>query len=1159
MDPAEIGRRIGEVLRGDRDRGRLAPLSSYQRRFPGCEEIIARVYEVVAEGGEAGVARGGESPAAAAPDASPVPPPSRYRQLGEIARGGMGAILRVRDEALDRELAMKVVLGEDPTEPGSPAPVGPLTRRFLVEAKITARLDHPGVVPVHELGADEQGRPYFTMKLIRGGQTLAEVFRRAHGDDPEFTLPRVVQIFVRILEALAFAHQKGIIHRDLKPANVMVGDFGEVYVMDWGLAKVVGEADEPLNLPGRPEGAATGLTEAGQILGTPAYMPIEQARNEALDARADVYAVGAMLYEFLGGVHPFGDRGQTVTTGQILVGLVTGPPAALAGLAPRAPPEILSIVNKAMARERTDRYATAAEFARDLRSFVEGRVVRAHEAGAWAEIRKWIGRNRALAGASATALLLLVAGLVASITLGLKADRERDAARRYAYRATIGAASADLVNQDLYAARLRLTQAPEDLRGWEWRHLFGRLDESLQVFEGTGMAFAPSGALRVIDPAGVVREYDLSRGTSRELARVAREGAEAWVSSDGDAVCSVRERPGERDTYDVSFADLGGGAAAPTVTLRIWDRKWNRGFRMPNFIYTGLDRRVHVRDAYSGAEMIPASLRDGPEAVLMAIASGPGGGDGRFLLVQQGSEALAFDVEADRILLRTGYPRYARPSAMALDPAHARLALLGEDGGVEIREVATGGVTAFGRVEAHAQEGFVCFDPTGRMLATGGKDRAVRLFDSATGALIRTLRGHMRPVEEGAFTPDGEYLVTRDAGSEVRVWAARGTDPTVFRGHASYIYAVAFSPDGSRVYSGGWDGFVDQGGALRIWDVATGTPVAALGDAADGSCIFSLALTRDGKRIVATGGVRPEFRGGPLRVWDAETGRIVTECPGTYRALCLHPDGRRAVGLQFGASFESEGDVFHVLDIGSGALLGSFLPKPVVWAAYSVDPACSPDGHWIATSSADATEVILWDAATCREDRRLALGGGQLASITFSPDGTRLLTTATDESWSVWEVATGARITMQTGTGNEVLTGKFAPDGRWILTGGRDRMLRLWDARTFEEIARLPGHDDYIKSVDASHDGEILATASGDRTVRIWQTRTAAQIHVAQIERRRLAAELGPEVEALFGELEDAHAVVAKLRATRHGRALEVALQIALAESVARAAAEKPR
>src|SRR5262245_46227494 len=244
------------------------------------------------------------------PESDAMPPPElagdRYQLFGEIARGGMGAILRGRDVDLGRDLAVKVLLEKHAHRPE-------VARRFLEEAQIAGQLQHPGVVPVYDIGRFGE-RPFFTMKLVKG-QTLAALL--AERAEPAQDRPRLLGDFLKVAQAVAYAHAKGVIHRDLKPANIMVGAFGEVQVMDWGLAKVLAEgglADEErasrehqpeegtLIRTARSTGSGPGTeTEAGSLLGTPAYMPPEQANGDVahLDRRCDVFGLGAILCEVL--------------------------------------------------------------------------------------------------------------------------------------------------------------------------------------------------------------------------------------------------------------------------------------------------------------------------------------------------------------------------------------------------------------------------------------------------------------------------------------------------------------------------------------------------------------------------------------------------------------------------------------------------------------------------------------------------------------------------------------------------------------------------------------------------------------------------------------------------------------------------------------------
>ena len=365
----------------------------------------------------------------------------RYRVTGEVARGGQGAVFSVWDEDLRRNLAMKVRLTADESGMGRTPTLDSRTlRRFLEEAQLTAQLDHPGIVPVHELGLDAEARIYFTMKLVKG-QDLKTVFDLLHEGKEGWSRTRALGVMLKVCEAMAYAHHKGVIHRDLKPANVMVGRFGAVYVMDWGLARVVDRedlrkirprsADSSTEITSdrwkRAEGSAdlTLMTEEGDVLGTPAYMPPEQARGEleAMGPHSDVYAVGAMLYHLLTGQMPHVPPGARVSNRDTWRAVRKGPPQPLAKLAPDVTPELVAICEKAMARDTSARYQNMFELAEDLRAFLEHRVVSAYRTGAVAELRKWVERNKPLAGALAAAFLALVTGFVVALVLKNQSDR----------------------------------------------------------------------------------------------------------------------------------------------------------------------------------------------------------------------------------------------------------------------------------------------------------------------------------------------------------------------------------------------------------------------------------------------------------------------------------------------------------------------------------------------------------------------------------------------------------------------------------------------------------------------------------------------------------------------------------------------------------------
>jgi len=419
----------------------------------------------------------------------------------EIARGGMGAVILARDKAIQRELAVKVIRPEvaDSEEH---------RLRFLEEAQVTGQLEHPNIVPIHELGKDAEGNLYFTMKLVKG-KSLGEIVKeikdaeaeasgvsgQVSGEDgrpetrnlkPEIpnlpTLSDLLNAFLKSCDGIAFAHSKGVIHRDLKPDNIMVGEFGEVQIMDWGLAKVVGQDQRAETKDQRPEegkseanvehpmpnaerptseselrradtvpaggpqsairnqesvrsvrsGSDIALTVDGQITGTPAYMPPEQAEGklEMIDHRSDVYSLGAILYEILTLERPI--EGDTVHKVLLNVsdGKITPPEQRTPDR--HVPKELSAVVMQAMAKNRRQRYQSVQDLGQDIKLFLEGRSVSAREDSFVESVGKLIKRNKGISAAIAVAAaLVLTIGTVFTIdnmNKRLEAEAARDEA-----------------------------------------------------------------------------------------------------------------------------------------------------------------------------------------------------------------------------------------------------------------------------------------------------------------------------------------------------------------------------------------------------------------------------------------------------------------------------------------------------------------------------------------------------------------------------------------------------------------------------------------------------------------------------------------------------------------------------------------------------------
>lgn len=991
--------------------------------------------------------------------------PPRYEESDpeiQLGRGGSAEVVVSRELRLTRAVALKRLL------PNSASPSGEC--RLRREARVTGLLEHPGIVPIHDVDRDAQGRLFYTMKRV-AGRTLREIIELLkpgnEGMTPEEVLERTevskefgslatrLELFLKVCDAVSFAHEHPlrVIHRDLKPENIMVGGYGEVLVMDWGLAKVLGEGEvaeslreefleSVVNEVNLREEAAE-LTRAGSFLGTPAYAPMEQLEGvwQDVDEKSDIYALGGVLYHLLtldaplegalretGGlaeepvdkkapddissqsrtVTDAGDRDQKVfessgervrrwCVDQIISGHTASKLRGSLKSAKEAgvPEALVSVILKALAAEPGKRMESVRDLARQIRLFQQGFAGDYERAGLWRHLSYFVKRHRS-ASLTATVALLVVFAISTGFTL-----RVRD----------------QLVETQRQLERSQL----EEGRAW--------LERARMAWEGE------KDPLKALMFAGRAIGF---HGYGRR----------------------AEESPGFGDRYP---SLLGAPMSDPAnETARKEEEKTVRSF-MEGILPSGLP-----------------------------LWSNP---------VRNGAGTLAFSPDGSRLASTE------KEIVKMWDVASGR----------ELATLKGHSVDVFLEVKS------VAFSPDGSRLASGSGDKTVKIWDVASGKELATFMGHSGGVECVAFSPDGNSLASGSIDRTIILWdVATERRLAILRGHSERVRSVAFSPDGSRLASGSLDRTV------VVWDLSGGKDLAPLqakfytivpGDTPFMIArkfritVWELMRANDIKELsdLTAGQIlripEPKFsllddKGYTVIEGDTLTS-IAQKCKIPRQELMeannFHEGRQIYVGdvilIPEAKNHPPENWSTNNPEQTDSVTSAAFSPYVLPGHSGGVESvAFSPDGRRLA--STDAETLKLWDVASGKELAILrghSVGGNLVvSSVAFSPDGNRLASGSWDKTVKLWDVASGEELATIKGHSGGVNSVVFSPDGSRLASSDNETVM-LWDVSSGRELATLQGHSYEVVRVAFSLDGTRLASAD-NKTVKLWDVASGREL-----------------------------------------------------------------
>ena len=998
----------------------------------------------------------------------------RFRAIRPHARGGLGKVTLAFDQEVSRQVALKEILPEYADDAEA-------RRRFLREAEITGQLEHPGIVPIYSIGHDSRGRPYYAMRFVNGTRLTDEikayhtVARETVSAASRLKLRSLLNHFVKVCEAVQYAHQQKIVHRDIKPANIMLGEHGETLLVDWGLARRLdGErTDEPVLGPQLLErGEDHAGTMVGTVVGTLAYMSPEQAagRWDELTTRSDVFSLGATLYHLLIGIRPYQNTGEDAWQ-QVLAAEFPAPQSVNSNV----PSPLAAVCMKAMAADPAVRYPSARALAADVENWLADERVQAYTESVTERLSRFARRHRTAVRAGGVALIGVTLASIAAVVMINSAMIDRSAALTEAkrqlqiasvreYATHLAIAQLAFETHDYAQAAENLNACDSPLRGWEHRYLQSAFEGQTTILDGhtdTVISVAVCGDDSIIVSQGwdgTLRIRNLADdAAATHVIRVSepaiQPGGELAVTSDGTKAVVITATGGLTLWDLLTGKQLAnqGSLTRPFLSIRTTaDDQRFAAATTSSLVF--FDTTLTEVSTFPGRLDQVARFDISPDG--KRLATGHYDGLIRIWDMESGNPLLAFHHEHTRL------------QSVSFDASGKRLVSCGSDTNVRTWDAVSG-------KRQHTMSGHTTtvfdeiFSPDGQTIASAGEGRNIRVWDAGTGEELTVLEGHGSQVTDLAFFADGSHIVSSSADNTVRMW---NLDPQpqlrVLQPHQAAIASAVFSPDGVSILSGGHDN------AVRLTDVRTGQVVRTLGHHSDK--VTDVAFSSDGRRAASAS------RDDHAIVWDVESGQVIRDCvhPDDVRSVCFTPDGHHIVtgGNEPLVNVWSvaTGERIHTLSGHTGAI-------------YVV--TVSADGRFIASGGGNHSGVRIWDADTGDLIHGMS-DAGNIDALRFNVGRTILYGGNRESQMFAWDVASGELLGNMSGHTDAVDEIILSPDGRRLISGGWDHTIRFWDTQTFQQVFVLKTHESRVRCIDMSPKGPQLLSTGADRRLLLWENAT---------------------------------------------------------------------